>query len=467
MGLFKNLSLADRGLRYKLVIAFSLMSIIPILICLYLITNYVLFLNLNIVAVIVVGIIVALLGFCLLKELVDSMVKVSEDARNMARGDLEYEVELERGDEIGDLTNSLRQLTFRIKENMNELKSYGEKTKDINVKIHKRMLVLSGLLQIGELISSGTEFDQILQLIAERLAQLERTGCAFLMLCSEDGEELLMKAISNIETPLIKNMRVKINQGLFGEIISQNKTLIADSQSEASALLRNFCDKLGAKNLAVFPVTLKGEPLGILAAGNQADNFVYDKDELELIDVFIKQTAIVTENELLLRQAGKLAVKDKLTGLYSEQYIRGHLEEEIKRAIICQRPCSFIIFNIDNFKQFHTLYGEIETENALRKMALILTGSADEIDKVARFGDDEFAMLLPEKNKKLAASTAEEIRKKLEFAFSGEEVSERRLTVSGGLSENPIDGVTAEELINKALESVKKAKAKGKNRIIS
>ena len=185
------------------------------------------------------------------------------------------------------------------------------------------------------------------------------------------------------------------------------------------------------------------------------------------IDVFIKQTAIVTENDLLLKQTGRLAVKDKLTGLYNEQYIRGRLEEEIKRAIVCQRPCSFIVFNIDNFKQFHTLYGEIETENALRKMALILSESADEIDKVARFGDDEFAMLLPEKNKKLAASTAEEIRRKIEFAFSEEEVSARRLTVSGGLSENPIDGITAEELINKALDSLKAAKTKGKNRVVS
>ena len=247
------------------------------------------------------------------------------------------------------MTKSLRQLTLRIKENMGELKDYGEKTKEINIKIHKRVLVLSGLLQIGELISSGAEFDQTLQLITERLAQLEETGCAFLMLLSEDGQELVMRSIFSIEDPLIRNMRVKINANFFSKIITENKALIADSQTEAPVQMKAFQNKLGVKNLAIFSIILKDEPLGILAVGNRIDNFVYCKDELELIDVFIKQVAIATENDLLIKQTEKLAIKDKLTGLYNKQYIRSHLEDEIRRAIVYQRPCSFIIFNIDNF----------------------------------------------------------------------------------------------------------------------
>jgi diguanylate cyclase (GGDEF)-like protein len=442
------------------------MSVIPILVSLYLVSNYIFSLNPTIIAVIIVSIVVASLGFHLVKELIDSIIKVTHDASRIAKGDFGHRIELEREDEIGDLTNSLRQLTLRIKENMGELRSYGERTKEINVKIHKRVLVLSGLLQIGELISSGVEFDRTLQLIMEKLAQLEETGCAFLMLLSDDGQELVMRSIFNIDDPLIRKMRLRINEGFLGRIVTQNKAVITDSQTPAQAEMEAFQNKLGVKNLAIFPITLKGKPLGLLAVGNQLDDFVYRKDELELIDVFIKQVAIAAENDLLVRQAEKLAIRDNLTGLYNKQFIRSRLEEEIKRAIIYQRPCSFIIFNIDNFKQYHSLHGEIETENVLRKTALILTESADEIDKVARFGDDEFAMLLPEKNKKLATERAEEIRKKLEFTFS-EEIPTKRLTVSGGVSENPIDGVTAEELISHALKSVKVAKTKGKNRIIS
>lgn len=465
--ILKNLSLVNQGIRHKLIIAFCLMSIIPILISLYLITNYAFFLNLTIFAVIVITVAIALMGFRLIKELIDSIIKISHDASRIAKGDLGHKIEIKREDEIGDLADSLRQLTLKIKESMSELKDYGEKTKEINTRIHKRVLVLSGLLQIGEFISSGAEFDHTLQLITERLAQLEETGRAFLMLLSEDGQELVMRSVFNIEDPLIRKMRVKINEELLSKIITQNKALIVDSQTEAPEQIKDLQNKLGVKNLAIFPITLKGKSLGLLGTGNQLENFVYHKDELGLINVFIKQVAIATGNELLVKQAKRLAVRDSLTGLYNEQYIRNRLEEEIRRAIVYQRPCSFIIFNIDNFKQFHSLYGEIKTEDALRKISLILTESADEIDKVARFGDDEFAMLLPEKNKKLARATADEIRKKIEFAFSEEDVSTKRLTVSGGVSENPIDGVTAQELITRALESVKTAKEKGKNRIVS
>ncbi len=467
MKIFRDLSLMNRGLRYKLIIAFSLMSIIPILISLYLVSNYIFSFNPTIIAVVIISIAVASLGFGLVKEIIDSVIKVTHDASKIAKGDLGYKIELEREDEIGDLTNSLRRMTLRIKNNMSELKSYGEKTKEINLEIHKRMLVLSGLLQVGELISSGAEFDHTLQLITERLAQLQDTGCACVMLLSADGQELVMRATSNIDEPLLKKMRVEVNQGFFAEIITREKTLIEDSQTKAPTELKDFQNKLGVKNLAVFPITLKGKPEGILAVGNRIDNFVYQKDELELIDVFIKQAAIATENDLLLRQTEKLAIRDNLTAVYNERYIRNRLEEEIKRAIAYQRPCSFIVFNIDNFKQFHDLYGEIETENALRRIAMILTENADEIDKVARFGDDEFAILLPEKNKKTATRIAEEIRMKIEFTFAEEEVLTKRLTVSAGVSENPIDGVTLQELIAKALESVKAAKAKGKNQVVS
>lgn len=467
MKMFNNLSLSSRGIRYKLVVAFSLMSIIPILITLYLVTNYVLFLNLTIFAVVTIAVAIALMGFRVIKELIDAVLKITRDASKIAQGDLSHKIEVEREDEIGDLAESLRQITFKVRESMSELRSYGEKTKDINVDIHKRVLALSGLLQVGEFIASGAELDHTLQLITERLAQIEETGCAFLMLFSDDGQELIMKSTFNVKDSSIKGMRVKVKDDLFDKVVNQNKKIIIDGQTQASAKVKAFQDILGVKNLAVFPITLKIKSLGLLAVGNQLENFIYRKEELGLINVFVKQVAIAAGNEVLVKQTKKLEIKDNLTDLYNEHYIRSRLEEEIKRAITFQRPCSFVIFNIDNFRQFHTLCGEIKAENALRKVSLVLAESADETDKVARFGDDEFAMLLPEKSKSLATTTAEEIRKKIEFAFSEEESSTGRLTVSGGVSENPIDGITAQELITKALKSVRAAKEKGKNRIIS
>ena len=90
----------------------------------------------------------------------------------------------------------------------------------------------------------------------------------------------------------------------------------------------------------------------------------------------------------------------------------------------------------------------------------------NEVDRVGRSADDEFAVILPERNKRQANDIAENIRKKIEFAFNEEDEPVKRLTVSAGISENPLDGVSSEELITAALEALGVSKEQGRNRVV-
>lgn len=85
---------------------------------------------------------------------------------------------------------------------------------------------------------------------------------------------------------------------------------------------------------------------------------------------------------------------------------------------------------------------------------------------MARVGDNEFAVVLPEKNKRQAQDIAEVTREKIESGFIKEQDMHKRLTISGGVSENPLDGIVADELISKAKELLNLAKVQGKNRIV-
>jgi diguanylate cyclase (GGDEF)-like protein len=122
---------------------------------------------------------------------------------------------------------------------------------------------------------------------------------------------------------------------------------------------------------------------------------------------------------------------------------------------------------MDNFLNFHKAFGAIQAETVLKRVASIIKESVSDIDRVARIEDNEFAVVLPEQNKRKAKELAEEIRKKIEFTFSEEHDALKKLTLSGGIGENPLDGITAEELINKAKETLQLAKTQGKNRIVS
>ncbi len=239
-----------------------------------------------------------------------------------------------------------------------------------------------------------------------------------------------------------------------------------DSTTSMNAQLEGVKKIFKAKNCLLVPVLSRGNSAGFLFAGNDSENFEFKIDDIELIKVLCKQLGIAIENAVLLKKAKELIVKDELTDLYNEKYIRGRLDEEIERSVLYQRPCSLLLFNIDNFKKFRDSHGEMATEDTLKKVATIIKESSTGVAKAARLGGDEFAIVLSEMNKKQSTKLADDIRKKIEALgakLAGKE--EGPLTISGSVSENPIDGTSAEELFDKARRAMKTAKLEGKNRI--
>jgi len=464
-------SLASRGLKYKLKIAFYLMSVLPLLVCIYLVSNYVLphaGLKIDITISILISIFIATAGFFLLKEVFDRIVSVSTAAKLIAAGDINRRLDVEHKDEVGDLGESLNQLTSRIRSNMDELKNYSEKTTEINLEIQKRVIVLSSLLQISSLISQGTSLDDILKLTTEKARLLANSDVAYLLLRQENQELFSMITVDGVNSSYLLKIKVSPKENLFSKAISTSKPLILDKQSGLDKnLIAEFYESFRLKNTLAIPIYLRGRVIAILGIGNTRDSFMYKKDDLELVDIFAKQIAIAIENDILMNRIEKLEIKDALTGLYNESFIKSRLQEEIKRAINYRRPCALIAIDIDNFKEYAHSCGSLQAESTLKKLATLLRDSVSEVDRVARTGDDEFAILLPEKNKRQALEIAEEIRKKIEYSYSEEQDINKKITVSAGVSENPLDGVEAEQLIIAAKNLLNEAKKQGRNRIVA
>jgi len=265
----------------------------------------------------------------------------------------------------------------------------------------------------------------------------------------------------------LDRFRLKLGEGALGKILQARETLVLDSRQAISKDIEDFQATFSIINTLIVPVVVHDKAYGLLGVGNEETNFVYSKSDLELINIFAKQTAIAVENDILLKRVDKLEIKDALTGLYNESYIRTRLDDEIKRAINFQRPCAFILLDIDDFKSYVQQFGSIVEETALKKIASLLNDSVSDIDKVARFADSEFALVLPERNKRQCLEIAEEVKNKIEKAFSSEANLKKKLTVSGVVTENPIDGATSDELIRKALDILEKNRSKGKNKIWS
>ncbi|UCH12331.1 MAG: diguanylate cyclase [Candidatus Omnitrophota bacterium] len=461
---FKQMSLVPKPLRYKLTIVFSLMSIIPLLICVYLATNFIFpkygYTDIGSISLVIfITIIITGLGLYLAREMIESIVRMALDAKKIAGGDFEHYIKVTREDEIGELGKSINTMTQRIRDNITELKDYGEKTKEINIEINKKVMALSGLLQIGSLISTGEELQNIMDMLVDKVAHVEDSNPAVIMIVNEETNTLDPVSLLNFKFTEVAKRPVRLGHGLVGEAAVEIKDIIIDKNTKITPEIEELQKNYELKNVIILPVVLHEKCKGILLTGNRKDNHTFKKDGIELLKVFVKQATIALENDALIKKVVELEVMDELTGLYNESYIKTRLEEEIKRSIIYQRPCSFIIYKIKDFETYCSQRGRMAGESALKKISKLIAENLTPVDKAARFADDEFAIVLPERNKREAGTITEEVKKKISELVIDPKARPglQKLSACGGISENPIDGASAAELIMKAQHRLQEA----------
>ncbi len=467
----RRMSFSSKSLRRKLIIAFGLIVLAILVFLNYLFPGFSFFVaktNFNIILLIVLSIVI--LGFIVIAEMIEPVIKMSGEARKMAEGDFDRTIKLIRDDELGDLGVSLNRMTNRIKENMEELKAFSQKTEAINAEINKRILTLSSLLHISNLISQSAALEEIIDVGVDKcLASGEMVlGC--LILKEKQGNDFLVRSVRGSKSKQlidqgIKDFKIRLNEGLLGKAVLNHEPTVVDRYTQRNVDVDEFKRIFSVRSAIIVPVSSRGKVYGLLLAGNDKDDFACSTADRELLDLFAKQISIAIENNLLSTKVESLEIVDSLTGLFNSTFVSSRLDEEIKRAIRFQRPCAFVIFSIDRFEEYRNAFGHIAAENILIQVSSIFKENISEVDKAARFGDHEFALILPEKNKRQAIEIADEIRKRIEFIFSEQEDKRKKLTCAGAVTENPVDGISAYELISKAQNILETAKRQGGNAI--
>jgi two-component system cell cycle response regulator len=169
-----------------------------------------------------------------------------------------------------------------------------------------------------------------------------------------------------------------------------------------------------------------------------------------------------------LRQANEILLEvshtDHLTGLYNRRYLMDILEREFLRTMRTGGTLSFLILDLDHFKDINDNYGHQEGDMVLERAADVFRDQLRCYDTPVRFGGDEFVAVLPEASLTDARTVAERIRKALDqITFSGK-LEKLRITASMGFAVCPGEGIkTTEELIREADKALYRAKARGRN----
>lgn len=219
------------------------------------------------------------------------------------------------------------------------------------------------------------------------------------------------------------------------------------------------------------PLRNNGSALGVLNLTEREGPGEFTAEDLAVLEKLGLEAGVAIQRLKLRDEVESLrssSFSDPLTKIYNKRFIMDCLDSEFQRATRFQHPVSILKVDVDNFREYCRAHGESRGSEILIILANILREMIRSIDVLARFGEDEFALILPETNVRGAISIAEKIRAAVEARrFPHEECTGRKkLTVSIGISTFPDMAISTEDLAAKADQALREAKRVGKNMVL-
>jgi diguanylate cyclase (GGDEF)-like protein len=212
------------------------------------------------------------------------------------------------------------------------------------------------------------------------------------------------------------------------------------------------------RSIACIPMKVYSDPIGVINVTNKKDNASFNDEDVELLKAVADQSAVAINKA----QLWEMAVTDSLTGLYVRRYFMMKFQEELLRAQRYEKNLTVIMADLDRFKRINDTYGHSTGDRVLSIVGKFLQQNIRDVDIIARFGGEEFVILLPEADENEARKVSERLRHNLENLELDDCPS---LTLSLGIAAYPKDGTDIEELIIKADAAMYAAKQSGRNRV--
>ena len=240
-----------------------------------------------------------------------------------------------------------------------------------------------------------------------------------------------------------------------------------ESQAARDAFTSNETQQTteGGRRILAVPLLNGDRVLAVLEAVREgASARAFAASEAALLSALALPLSAALANSVRIAEAEKLSQTDDLTKLHNARFLRQYLIAEVKRARRYSSIVTALFFDLDDFKEINDRYGHLVGSHILMEMATVILTGVRDTDMVARYGGDEFVVILPETGLEMAVRVAGRMREKIaEHVFNGGRNLRLRLTASFGLSSFPEHSQSPQQLIADADAAMYEAKAAGKN----
>jgi len=301
---------------------------------------------------------------------------------------------------------------------------------------------------------------------------------------AREENELHYVAVFGPASDAILGRRISARVGIPGMVYRTGQPyLSADAGSDpvVSDEARLFTAGRPSSIIAL-PIVIQQTICGVLEMANPRDGQPYSQRDVRLLEIFADYTASTLQNALDAKRASELAKRDDLTGLSNGRWLHARLMEMLDEADATGRECVAIFLDLDNFKSVNDHYGHFAGSQVLRDFGFLLKRVVDRDDAiVARYGGDEFVVVLPQSTLEQGRQMAEQIRRMvLETTFVDQPYDEGYppLHLRGAISASvgvalyqPRHGTGTAEmrknaLLRRADDAMYTAKGSGKDRVV-
>jgi diguanylate cyclase (GGDEF)-like protein len=302
---------------------------------------------------------------------------------------------------------------------------------------------------------------------------------------SRKENELVFIATFGESSRDLVGKRLPAQHGIVGRVYQTGTPYLSEDVGKDQYFYGNIDTQIGHKTHSVVavPIYIGKHVCGVLELINRLEGKSFTRRDMTLLEIFAGYTSFTLQNALDAKRAHELAKKDDLTGLYNDRWFHVRLNETMAAARASGKEAVLLFMDLDRFKTVNDCHGHLAGSQVLREVGFLLKRIVQRGDAtVARYGGDEFVMILPETSIDEGLRLCEEIREAVEsttflereWGFSMPPLHLRGiLSASIGVARYIPDpastgslDIERSELLRRADIAMYRAKSLGKNKVV-
>jgi len=317
---------------------------------------------------------------------------------------------------------------------------------------------LSMLNNISRNVITTLNPDEMLAKIAEEIEQGLDYSHIGIGLLDYSSKEIVVQAEAGIRKGVL-GRRLGLDGNVVGRVARTGQMAVVTYQDSTEAGMEPVLE--GSVSAIALPIVYADQLHGVLYV--ETDKSVdFPQEEILFLGTLADLISGALHNALTFQKAQEQAITDGLTGVKTHRFFMEALSGEWKRSTRAGRSFSLVLMDLDRFKFVNDFYGHLDGDLVLQRVAHILDQNCRRSDVVARYGGDEFVILMPETD----ADQSQQLATKLRSWIASDPVMrEKNVTSSFGVATFPIHGSTPQELIQVADASMYLSKHQGGNTV--